>query len=83
MPFMYGDAVMKPEDFDVVLMGEEFNYSLFAPPRPRAPTDHIIGLNVSTLVKDGGTIQVGIGALGDAIVAGSSCAISTTKSLMK
>jgi len=71
MPFMYGDAVMKPEDFDVVLMGEEFNYNLFAPPKdPVAPTDHIIGLNVSTLVKDGGTIQVGIGALGDAIVAG-------------
>jgi acyl-CoA hydrolase len=30
----------------------------------------MIGINVSTLVRDGGTIQVGIGALGDAIVAG-------------
>lgn len=71
MPFMYGDAVMSPEDFDIVLHGEEFNYNLFAPPKdPVAPVDHMIGLNVSPLIKDGGTIQVGIGALGDAIAAG-------------
>ncbi|PKL16567.1 MAG: hypothetical protein CVV49_15640 [Spirochaetae bacterium HGW-Spirochaetae-5] len=71
MPFMYGDAVMPAEAFDIVLHGEEFNYSLFAPPKePVALSDHMIGLNVSPLVKDGGTIQVGIGALGDAIVAG-------------
>jgi acyl-CoA hydrolase len=71
MPFMYGDAVMLPEDFDVILHGEEFNYSLFAPPKdPVALSDHMIGLNVSPLIKDGGTLQVGIGALGDAIVAG-------------
>jgi len=71
MPFMYGDAVMSAEDFDVVLHGEEFNYSLFAPPKdPVALSDHMIGLNVSPLIKDGGTLQVGIGALGDAIVAG-------------
>ena len=71
MPFMYGDAVMYPGDFDIVLHGEEFNYSLFAPPKdPVVLSDHMIGLNVSPLIKDGGTIQVGIGALGDAIVAG-------------
>ncbi len=71
MPFMYGDAVMSPEAFDVVLHGEEFNYSLFAPPKDAVSlSDHMIGLNVSPLVKDGGTIQVGIGALGDAIVSG-------------
>ena len=71
MPFMYGDAVMAPEDFDVILMGEKYNYQLFAPPKdPVSLTDHMIGLNVSTLIKDGGTIQVGIGSLGDAIVSG-------------
>jgi acyl-CoA hydrolase len=71
MPFMYGDAVMNPCDFDVILHGEEFNYQLFAPPKdPVALTDHMIGLNVSPLIKDDGTIQVGIGALGDAIVSG-------------
>lgn len=71
MPFMYGDAVVPPEFFDIVLHGEEYNYKLFGPPKdPVALTDHMIGINVSTLLKDGGTIQVGIGALGDAIVAG-------------
>lgn len=71
MPFMYGDAVMPAESFDIVFHGEEFNYPLFAPPKdPVVLSDHMIGLNVSPLIKDGGTIQVGIGALGDAIVAG-------------
>ena len=30
-------------------------------------TEHAIALNVSTLVRDGGTLQLGIGELGDAI----------------
>ncbi len=69
MPFMYGDAVMNAEDFDIVMHGDEFNYNLFAPPKdPVMLTDHMIGLNVTPLIKDGGTIQVGIGSLGDAIV---------------
>ena len=33
MPFMYGDAVLQPEAFDIVLHGDEFNYPLFAPPK--------------------------------------------------
>ncbi|HPS58717.1 MAG TPA: acetyl-CoA hydrolase/transferase C-terminal domain-containing protein [Spirochaetota bacterium] len=71
MPFMYGDAVYPVEAFDVVLKGPQYNYELFAPPKdPVMMRDHIIGLQVSTLIRDGGTLQVGIGALGDAIVAG-------------
>ncbi len=71
MPFMYGDAVYSPDRFDIVLKGPQYNYELFAPPKdPVMIRDHMIGLNVSTLIKDGGTLQVGIGALGDAIVAG-------------
>lgn len=71
MPFMYGDAVVKAEDYDIMLQGPEFNYRLFGPPKDAVTIkDHMIGLNISTLVKDGGTLQVGIGALGDAIVAG-------------
>lgn len=71
MPFMYGDAVYPPESFDIVLKGPKYNYRLFAPPKDAVMMkDHMIGLNVSTLIKDGGTLQVGIGALGDAIVAG-------------
>ncbi len=71
MPFMYGDAVIEGETVDILLEGPQFNYQLFGPPKDAvAPKDHMIGLHVSTLVKDGGTIQVGIGSLGDAIVAG-------------
>ncbi len=71
LPFMYGDAVYEADKFDVFLKGPKYNYRLFAPPKDAVTIkDHMIGLNISTLVKDGGTLQVGIGALGDAIVAG-------------
>ncbi len=71
LPFMYGDAVVEADTYDIILKGEPFNYPLFGPPKDAVSlSDYMIGLNVSTLIKDGGTIQVGIGALGDAIVAG-------------
>ena len=71
LPFMYGDAVKDKSEYDIILHGEEFNARLFGVPKDAvAPADHMIGLNVSSLIKDGGTIQVGIGALGDAIVSG-------------
>ncbi|GAB6154561.1 hypothetical protein JCM17380_33110 [Desulfosporosinus burensis] len=71
LPFMYGDAVVEAESYDIILQGPQYDYELFCPPKdPVALSDHMIGLNVSTLIKDGGTIQVGIGALGDAIVSG-------------
>ncbi len=71
MPFMYGDAVVEAETYDMILQGPQFDYELFCPPKDSvALSDHMIGLNVSPLIKDGGTIQVGIGALGDAIVSG-------------
>ena len=71
LPFMYGDAVVDAESYDIILQGPQYNYELFCPPKDAvALSDHMIGLNVSTLIKDGGTIQVGIGALGDAIVSG-------------
>ncbi len=71
MPFMYGDAVYEGSHYDILLEGPEFNYPLFGPPKDSVNLkDHAIGLYVSTLIKDGGTIQVGIGALGDAIASG-------------
>jgi acyl-CoA hydrolase len=70
-PFMYGDAVRDKNDYDIIFQGESFNGKLFGVPKAAVTlSDHMIGLNVSSLVKDGGTIQVGIGALGDAIVSG-------------
>lgn len=73
LPFMYGDAVVEGDLYDVLLQGPDFNYPLFGPPKESVSLrDYAIGLHVSALVKDGGTLQVGIGALGDAIAAGLS-----------
>ena len=68
LPFMYGDAMVAPEAFDAVLDG--LDLPLFGTPNvPIDTTDYLVALHVSTLVKDGGTLQLGIGSLGDAIVA--------------
>ena len=68
MPFMYGDAPIEPEQFDAVLDDEAYEFPLFGPPNmPVSLTDHAIALRVSTLLEDGGSLQIGIGSLGDAI----------------
>lgn len=71
LPFMYGDAIVAPETFDAILEGPEFHFGLFGAPRESVnTTDYLIGLHASTLIKDGGTLQIGIGSLGDAIAYG-------------
>jgi len=68
MPFMYGDAPLPADDFDAVLDDEAYDFPLFAPPNePVSLAEQAIGLRVSSLFKDGGTLQIGIGSLGDAI----------------
>lgn len=68
LPFMYGDAVLEAGDFDVIIDNTDYDTRLFSVPKqPVSIPDHMIGLHVSTLIKDGGTLQVGIGSLGDAI----------------
>ena len=69
LPFMYGDAMLPPQAFDAVLDGPELDLPLFGTPNlPIDTTDYSIGLHVSALIRDGGTLQLGIGSLGDAIV---------------
>ncbi len=71
LPYMYGDAVMESSVYDLILDAPKYNFPLFSVPKASvAPADHMIGLNVSTLIKDDGTLQIGIGSLGDAIAAG-------------
>lgn len=71
LPFMYGDALVEPEIFDAILEGPEYHFGLFGAPRESVnTTDYAIGLHASTLIKDGGTLQIGIGSLGDAIAYG-------------
>ncbi|MFB6241157.1 MAG: acetyl-CoA hydrolase/transferase C-terminal domain-containing protein, partial [Gemmatimonadota bacterium] len=68
LPYMHGDAVVGEEFFDEVLpAGTE--HRLFAVPRePVSVQDYWVGLHASRLVADGGTLQIGIGALSDALV---------------
>ncbi len=68
LPFLGGDAEVNQEVFNLLLEDGE-NTELFAIPREAVSVvDHAIGLHASTLIKDGGTLQIGIGALSDAIV---------------
>ncbi|MFW6284616.1 MAG: hypothetical protein ACOC1H_04455, partial [Desulfosalsimonas sp.] len=68
MPFMYGDAEVSPDVYDIIIDTGEGDHKLFNTPRlPVTDPDYMIGLNVSTLIRDGGTLQIGIGALGDAV----------------
>jgi acyl-CoA hydrolase len=69
MPFMLGAANVGEGAFDLLLDHSRYDYDLFAPPNPALSTvDHAIGLHASSLVRDGGTLQIGIGELGDSIV---------------
>ena len=68
MPFMSGHAQVDAGCFDYLIDDARLDYDLFAPPNPPVGTaEHAIGLYVSSLVRDGGTLQVGIGELGDAL----------------
>ncbi|MEH0021673.1 MAG: acetyl-CoA hydrolase/transferase C-terminal domain-containing protein [Desulfobacter sp.] len=68
LPYMYGDAVMESSVYDIILDDPKYDFPLFSVPKASvAPADHMIGLNVSTLIRDNGTLQIGIGSLGDAI----------------
>ena len=68
MPFMPNTAEVSPDFFDVVVTDAAATHAVFAPPNSKVSTaDYAIGLHASSLVVDGGTLQIGIGALGDAI----------------
>jgi acyl-CoA hydrolase len=69
MPFMFGGACIDPERFDYLIDHPNYDYELFCPPNPPLRTvDHAIAMHVSAQIRDGGTLQIGIGELGDALV---------------
>jgi acyl-CoA hydrolase len=71
LPFMSGDAELVAERFDYLLEGPACEFKLFAPPRRAVSlADYAAGLHVASLVKDGGTLQIGIGSIGDAVAYG-------------
>ncbi|WP_434579086.1 acetyl-CoA hydrolase/transferase family protein [Pseudomonas sp. Z5-35] len=69
LPYMPGDAEIGIDGFDL-LIDEKDSHTLFSTPNmPVGFQDHLIGLHASTLVRDGGTLQIGIGSMGDALTA--------------
>ncbi|MDC0667111.1 acetyl-CoA hydrolase/transferase C-terminal domain-containing protein [Nannocystis radixulma] len=68
LPWLGGSAAVPVEWFDVVVTPPGPYPSLFGIPRePVGDVDYAIGFHASTLVRDGGTLQIGIGALADAL----------------
>ncbi|WP_214000979.1 acetyl-CoA hydrolase/transferase C-terminal domain-containing protein [Arsukibacterium sp.] len=68
LPFMAGDAVVD-EAFFQQIIDLDPQQRLFALPRgPVSTQDYCVGMNASALVADGGTLQLGIGSLSDALV---------------
>ena len=69
LPFLGGDAEVDGDFFDALVDGAQPHQALFALPLNAVDaTEYAIGLHASTLVRDGGTLQIGIGALSYAIV---------------
>ncbi len=71
LPFMPGAGDLPAEEFSAVLDGPATEFPLFAPPsEPITDSKYAIGLHAAGLVRDGGTLQIGIGQVGDALAQG-------------
>ncbi|HEU5472629.1 MAG TPA: acetyl-CoA hydrolase/transferase C-terminal domain-containing protein [Actinophytocola sp.] len=67
MPYTYGDAVLPVDEIDYAI---EVDEPLASPvPRPPSEVSHTIGERVAGLVDHGATLQLGIGAVPDAVLA--------------
>jgi acyl-CoA hydrolase len=70
LPFLGGDAEVSADFFDGIVESPEIQHKLFATPKNSIDDiDHMIGLHASRLIKDDGTLQIGIGSLSDALTA--------------
>ncbi|GGE43481.1 acetyl-CoA hydrolase [Marinicauda pacifica] len=66
LPFLGHEARVERDWFDAIY--DAGRYTLFPVPAPSvSAADHAIGLNAASLMRDGGTLQLGIGALSDAV----------------
>jgi len=71
LPFVGNDAEVNEDIFDAIVESPDETHRLFGLPRqPVEAAEYVLGLHASALVKDGGTLQIGIGALSDAVVYG-------------
>ncbi|MCC7516027.1 MAG: acetyl-CoA hydrolase [Pseudomonadales bacterium] len=68
LPYMTGTPEVPADFFDIVLDDPACSHTVFCTPNMAvSQADYAIGLHASSLVRDGGTLQIGIGSLGDAI----------------
>lgn len=68
LPWMPGAAEISLDRFDFVLDSPEVEFPLFGlPNRSVSHADYATGMHVASLVPDGGTLQVGIGSMSDAV----------------
>lgn len=68
LPWLDGPCAVDRDFFDLVVEPPPPYPALFALPRqPVSDADYAIGLYASALVRDGGTLQIGIGSLADAL----------------
>jgi acyl-CoA hydrolase len=68
LPFIENSASVSDDFFDIIIDDPNYDSRLISTPNmPVGMAEHFIGLIASTLIKDGGTLQIGIGALGDAV----------------
>lgn len=68
MPRTYGDGVVHLSELDVLVEADEPIIELQPP--AIGPVEKAIGDNVASLVRDGDCLQLGIGAIPDAVLAG-------------
>ena len=69
LPFMPGDAAeIEDNELACLLDNPQTDFELFsAVKQPIGDVEMAIGLHVSQLIEDGGTLQIGIGSIGDAV----------------
>lgn len=68
LPYMLGEAEQAEDTFDFVLDTADEGFPLFPLPNRRVlPGDYAAAMHVASLIRDGGTLQVGIGSLSDAV----------------
>jgi hypothetical protein len=68
LPFMPGPGDLPGDEFSAVLDSPAADFPLFAPPaEPISDAKYAIGLHAASLVRDGGSLQIGIGQVGDAL----------------
>lgn len=68
LPYMFGDAELGADRFDLILDSQNLQFPLFGLLSRRVThADYATGMHVASLIVDGGTLQLGIGSLSEAV----------------